>query len=56
MPEEPENIKNKHIYIINSDGGDNMNLGHTVAEGESNRIVTPKSSATNPVDFGIKVF
>ncbi len=32
-----------------------MNLGHTVAEGESNRIVTPKSSATNPVDFGINL-
>lgn len=48
-------IQDEHIYIINSDGGDNMNLGHTEVAGESNRIVTPKSSATNPVDFGINL-
>lgn len=50
-----ENIENKHIYIINSDGGDNMNLGHTGVEGDNNRIITPDSSATNPVDFGINL-
>ena len=50
-----KNIENKHIYIINSDGGDNMNLGHTGVEGDNNRIITPKSSATNPVDFGINL-
>ena len=50
-----ENIENKHIYIINSDGRDNMNLGHTGVEGDNNRIITPDSSATNPVDFGINL-
>lgn len=48
-------IQDEHIYIINSDGGDNMNLGHTVVAGESNRIVTPDSSETNPIDFGINL-
>ena len=50
-----ENIENNHIYIVNSDGSNNMNLGHTEVAGENNRIVTPKSSATNPVDFGINL-
>ena len=50
-----ENIENNHIYIINSDSRNNMNLGHTEVAGENNRIVTPKSSVTNPVDFGINL-
>ena len=50
-----KNIENEHIYIINSDGGNNMELGHTGVAGDNNRIITPKSSETNPVDFGINL-
>ena len=52
---EIEEISSNCIYVVNSDGKNGMELGHSTNSTNSSRIVKPNSDNNNPINFGINL-